>query len=148
MISLTVPLLKTIVSEKASLMDTSGTAEPDVDTASVESSSSSSSNTTTQPRTCPPYVPPPSVDRTTIFLIGIVLFFMVRICPAIILIGTIVCAVSIPYIFRINDDVTVRRQLYAQFCRENSDHLPDRFRNIQNYVNLDESYWTNDRYVC
>jgi hypothetical protein len=144
MISFTEPLWKAIGLEKTSALDPAASSDPtsvsDVD--SVESSSwSFSSSTNFRPGR--PYVAPPVMNGATVLLIGVALYLLARIYPIIILITTLLCALWIPYLFRINDDVSVRRRLYAQFCQE--DHLPERFRNIQQYVKLEESYWTNDR---
>lgn len=140
------PLWKAIRLEKISASDPTSSSDPtsvsDVD--SVESSLWSSSQSTNFPPGRP-YVAPPVLSASTILVIGVALYLLAPTYPFIILITTLLCALWIPYLFRINDDVSVRRRLYAQFCQE--DHLPDRFRNIQQYVKLEESYWTNDRYV-
>ena len=133
------PLWKAMGREKVLSSDPSSTSDAD----SEESTSSSALSAAFPPGQ--PYMAPPVLHGSTIVCMGIALFLLVRIYPFFILMTTLLCAVWVPYLFRINDDVTVRRRLYAQFCQE--DHLPDRFRNIQQYVRLEESYWTNDRYV-
>lgn len=110
----------------------------DADAASVESSSR-------KPTWEQPYVGRPLVDRSTILAIGFFIFALAMIWPPLILLFAYIASKLIPYSFRENDDAVVRRQLFAQFAQD-EDH-PERFRNIHKYVNLEESYWTNERYV-
>jgi hypothetical protein len=89
-----------------------------------------------------PYVPPPMVQQSTIMVFGLAMIW-----PPLILLLTYLAAKLIPYSFRENDDPAVRRELFHQFSQE-ADHLPDRFKNIHRYVDCEESYWKNERYVC
>jgi hypothetical protein len=94
-----------------------------------------------------PYVPPPMVQQSTIMVLGCFIFGLAMIWPPLILLLTYLAAKLIPYSFRENDDPAVRRELFHQFSQE-ADHLPDRFKNIHRYVDCEESYWKNERYVC
>jgi hypothetical protein len=90
----------------------------------------------------------PVLDRGTILAVSVLVFGLANIWPPLILIAAYsICGLLIPYLFRENDSAAVRRELFAQFCQDQDECLPDRFRNIRNYVNLEESYWTNERYV-
>lgn len=93
-----------------------------------------------------PYVAPPILERGTILAAGLFMFALAMIWPPLILLFAYIASKLIPYSFRENDDATVRRELYTQFCQEHDD-LPDRFINVREYVNFEESYWTNERYV-
>ena len=64
---------------------------------------------------------------------------------SLILLFAYIASKLIPYSFRENDDAATRRELYKQFCQE--EDLPERFKDIDNFVNVEESYWTNARYV-
>jgi hypothetical protein len=113
----------------------------DADAVSVDSSTRKSIYNWDQP-----YVAPPVMDRSTILAAGFGIFVLAMIWPPLILLFAYIASKLIPYSFRENDDAAVRRILYAKFASQDEDH-PERFRNIRKYVNLEESYWTNERYV-
>lgn len=92
-----------------------------------------------------PYVPPPMVRQSTIMGFGIFVFLLGMIWPPLILLIAYICSKLVPYSFRENDDPTTRRELFHQFSQD--DTLPDRFKNIETYVQFEESYWVNERYV-
>jgi hypothetical protein len=107
----------------------------DMDAASVESSTPADSGT---------HVGQPVLDSATVVGIGFLLLTLAVVWPPLLLVVAYGASKLISYSFRDNDDATIRRQLYAQFSQE-SDELPERFRNIHKYVRLEESFWTNER---
>lgn len=92
-----------------------------------------------------PYTPPPLVRQSTIMGFGIFVFLLGIIWPPLILLIAYVCSKLVPYSFRENDNASTRRELFHQFSEE--EDLPDRFKNIEKYVNFEESFWVNERYV-
>lgn len=92
-----------------------------------------------------PYDCPPVVNRSTILAIGLLLFGLAMIWPPLILLFAYIASKLVPYTLRENDDASVRRELYSQFVQDES--LPERFRNARKYVKIEDSYWTNERYV-
>jgi hypothetical protein len=121
----------------------------DMDAASVESSTPEAGNGTQSSPSAGwgrPHVGQPVLDSATVLGIGFLLLVLAVVWPPLLLVVAYGASKLICYSFRDNDDATIRRQLYAQFCQE-SDELPDRFRNIHKYVGLEESFWTNERYV-
>jgi hypothetical protein len=114
----------------------------DSDAASVES--------VTRPTECsslrkaPPHVSQPIVDSFSIISIGVFLFALAQIWPPLLLLAAYATSKLVCYCFRDNDDACVRRQMFAEFCQE-VDDLPEQFRNINRYVELEESFWTNER---
>lgn len=111
---------------------------------SLSSSYSSSSLRLSNSR---PYEGTPVIDRCTIIVLGFLVLGLALIWPPLLLLFAYWTSKFVSYAFRENDDAAVRRQLFAQFCQESSESLPDRFRNIDKFVLLEESYWTNERYV-
>lgn len=92
-----------------------------------------------------PYDPAPVVDQSTILIIGFVLFILAAIWPPLILLVAYIASKLIPYSFRVNDDPATRRQLFAEFSRE--DDLPEEFKNPPADLTVEHGYWTNRRYV-
>jgi hypothetical protein len=89
------------------------------------------------------YVPPPVINQSTILAIGFFLFVLASLWPPLILLFAYVASKLVPYSFRVNDDATTRRQLFAEFSRE--DDLPEEFKHVPSHVKLEESYWVNGR---
>lgn len=89
------------------------------------------------------YVPPPVVNQATILAIGCFLYVVAIVWPPLLLLVAYVASKLIPYSFRINDDASQRRQLFAEFSRQ--DDLPDKFKTIPSNIHLEESYWVNAR---
>lgn len=117
----------------------------DMDAASVESSTPADSGTQSSPSGWGrPHVGQPVLDSATVVGIGFLLLTLAVVWPPLLLVVAYGASKLISYSFRDNDDATIRRQLYAQFSQE-SDELPERFRNIHKYVRLEESFWTNER---
>lgn len=92
------------------------------------------------------YECPPVVNRSTILAAGLFIFGLAMIWPPLILLFAYIASKLIPYTFRENDDAAMRRELYSQFVQD-EDHLPDKFVQRFQTVNIEESYWTNERYV-
>jgi hypothetical protein len=120
----------------------------DLDAASVESTTGPTGHSSS--RSCyawgRPHVSLPVIDSFTILTLGAFLCGLALVWPPLLLFAAYAASKLVSYAFRDNDDATARRQMYAQFCQE-SDELPERFRNIDQYVELTESFWTNERYV-
>ena len=92
------------------------------------------------------YNPPPVVSQTTILLIGFAIFGLAMIWPPLILFVTYAASVLIPYCFRVNDDACMRRQLFAEFQKDES--LPIDFLQTPKDIEMEESYWVNKRGMC
>ena len=92
-----------------------------------------------------PYEPPPVVNQSTIILIGAFVFVLAMIWPPLILFFSYLISKLIPYSCRVNDDASKRRQLFAEFSRD--EDQPENFRHIPDHIELKESYWINQRYV-
>jgi len=92
------------------------------------------------------YECPPVVNRSTILAVGLFIFGLAMIWPPLILLFTYIASKLIPYTFRENDDAAMRRELYSQFVQD-EDHLPDKFVQRFQRVDIEESYWTNERCV-
>lgn len=92
-----------------------------------------------------PYDPAPIVPQSTILLLGFLIFLLAMIWPPLILLVAYVASKLIPYSFRINDEAAMRRQLLEDFALD--EQHPENFRALSENVQLDERYWTNERYV-
>ena len=90
-----------------------------------------------------PYDAGPVINQSTILAIGIFVFGLATIWPPLILLFAYVASKLIPYSFRVNDTVTERRKLFADFASQ--DNLPAEFKHIPDYIHLQESYWVNAR---
>lgn len=86
-------------------------------------------------------IPRPRVDRATVFTIGVLLFVLALIWPPLLLIVTAVLSITIPYALRENDDGESRRRLWNEFLKRGD--LPVELRCDD--VDLEETYWVNDR---
>lgn len=93
-----------------------------------------------------PYEPPPVVSQSTILSVGFCMFVLAIIWPPLLLLFTYVASKLIPYSFRVNDDASKRRQLFAQFV-QNASYHHERFLETPEHIQLEESYWINDRYA-
>ena len=87
---------------------------------------------------------PPLVDRYTILAVGIFVFVLAVLWPPLILLFSYIASKLIPYTFRENDDAATRRELYSRFLQD-EDNLPEKFIQRFKKVNIEESYWTNER---
>jgi hypothetical protein len=98
-----------------------------------------------------PYDCPPKLHHHVIWMLGLFVFVLALLWPPLILLWTYLASKLIPYTIRENDDAARRRELYSQFVNPeinaHYEELPEKFRNIHQYVDLEESYWTNERYV-
>jgi hypothetical protein len=98
-----------------------------------------------------PYDCPPKLHHHVIWMVGLFVFLLALLWPPLILLWTYLASKLIPYTIRDNDDAARRRELYSQFVNPeinaHYEELPEKFRNIHQYVDLVESYWTNERYV-
>ena len=116
---------------------------PPQDAASVDSGSRS--NHGRRRRFNRIYESPPLIDRGTLLAAGIFIFVLAMIWPPLILLFTYIASKIVPYSFRENDDAAKRRELYRQFLLGEDDDLPQKFRERNKRVNIEESYWTNER---
>jgi hypothetical protein len=89
------------------------------------------------------YDPPPMVDQQTILSFGLILFLLAMVWPPLVLIFSYVCSKLIPYSFRVNDEGSKRRQLFADFAQ--TEDLHPRFKEIPENICYEESYWVNQR---
>jgi len=85
--------------------------------------------------------PRPRVGSGKIVVFGLLLTGLACASPLLLLVLTAVLAVIIPVLYRENDDGENRRKLYHEFLQRKD--LPERLRCKD--VNLNESFWTNDR---
>ena len=113
---------------------------------STKKKNDSKATTTTVNKWTELYDSPPLISRSTILYVGFVVFGLAYIWPPAILFIFYIASLFIPYAFRTNDNAVERRKQFKEFSTCKPD-LPDNFRNIQNYINLTESYWENYRYV-
>ena len=90
-----------------------------------------------------PYRPNPVLEQNTVLVAGFFLFVLSVVWPPLILLVAYVVSKLIPYSFRTNDCPTTRRKLFAEFLRQ--DDLPHCYRSLQDRVDLEDSYWTNQR---
>eukprot|EP00984_Skeletonema_dohrnii_P038445 scaffold41685_cov161-Skeletonema_dohrnii-CCMP3373.AAC.1 len=88
--------------------------------------------------------PRPRITSSTILSIGILSTALAFAKPYLLLIVTAILSFTIPYAFRENDDGESRRLLWAEF--EKRPDLPQEMK--CNDVDLEESYWTNNRGMC
>jgi len=116
-------------------------AASEQDTASVDSSGKLLRRRFDKVYDCPPVV-----NRGTIMAAGLFIFALAMIWPPLILLFTYIASKLIPYTLRENDDAAKRRELYSQFVQD-EDNLPEAFVRRFERVNIDESYWTNERCV-
>lgn len=89
------------------------------------------------------YVPPPLFSQASVLLVGCFIFVLATIYPPLILLLAYIASKLIPYSFRVNDDAASRRQLFAEFTKQ--DDLPDDFKELPSHIQLEESYWVNSR---
>jgi hypothetical protein len=92
-----------------------------------------------------PYDPPPMISKEAILLMGFILFGLAQLWPPMILLIAYLVAKLIPYSCRWNDYAAERRRLFQEFLTD--PHAPEEFRIIPDYVDYQQSYWINDRYV-
>eukprot|EP00578_Thalassiosira_sp_NH16_P027052 CAMPEP_0181102374 /NCGR_PEP_ID=MMETSP1071-20121207/14282_1 /TAXON_ID=35127 /ORGANISM="Thalassiosira sp., Strain NH16" /LENGTH=384 /DNA_ID=CAMNT_0023185345 /DNA_START=184 /DNA_END=1335 /DNA_ORIENTATION=- len=85
--------------------------------------------------------PQPRITRQTILCIGFLLYGLATFYPPLLLLVTVVLSASIPYAFRANDDGASRRRMWNEFLE--GEDLPRDLRCED--VELEESYWANDR---
>ena len=107
------------------------------------SSDDISVDSTTSAKWALPYDPAPVVDQSTILMVGVLLFALAVVWPPLILLVAYVASKLIPYSFRTNDDPATRRQLFAEFSRE--EDLPEQFKNAPDDIEIQHGYWTNRR---
>lgn len=89
------------------------------------------------------YAPPPLFSQASVLLVGFFVFILATIYPPLILLLAYIASKLIPYSFRVNDDAASRRRLFADFTKQ--DDLPDGFKRLPSYIQLEESYWVNSR---
>ena len=92
------------------------------------------------------YEPAPIISQTICLLVGVVVFVVAWIWPPLVLLLAYMASKAIPYSFRENDDARQRRQLCHEFYMQASNH-PEKFTRIPNNIQLEESYWKNERYL-
>lgn len=92
------------------------------------------------------YVPPPLIPQRVILAVGVLFFLLAVLWPPLILVVAYIASKVIPYSFRVNDSATTRRQLFQRFKEE--EEIRFALRSIPDHVHVEESYWTNSRYVC
>lgn len=90
-----------------------------------------------------PYEPTPVISQSTILLLGAILFVIASYWPPLLLLVAYVVSKIIPYSFRSNDDAVTRRTLFAEFTRQ--EDLPESFKSVPKSIQLEESYWVNNR---
>eukprot|EP00934_Nitzschia_sp_Nitz4_P004289 Nitzschia sp. Nitz4//scaffold364_size14896//10634//11938//NITZ4_008911-RA/size14896-augustus-gene-0.2-mRNA-1//-1//CDS//3329549279//4279//frame0 len=88
-------------------------------------------------------IPPGIVSERTVAVAGILLFVLAQIWPPLILVATYLAATMVPYLFRINDDATTRRQMLHIFEKE--DRESDCLREIPDDVQRETGFWLNER---
>lgn len=118
--------------------------EPDTDASTTDgvvgaSGDNNSNNNKYQGR----YEPDPVVSQSVILAIGLVVFVLAAIWPPLILLLAYCASKLVPYSFRVNDDASTRRQLFAEFAQQ--DDLPEEFKTVPPHIQLRESYWVNAR---
>lgn len=89
------------------------------------------------------YAPPPLISQASVLLVGCFVFILATIYPPLILLLAYIASKLIPYSFRVNDDAASRRRLFADFTKQ--DDLPNEFKQLPSYIQLEESYWVNAR---
>lgn len=89
------------------------------------------------------YVPPPLFSQASVLLVGCFIFILATVYPPLILLLAYIASKLIPYSFRVNDDAASRRRLFAEFIKQ--DDLPDEFKQLPSFIQLEESYWVNSR---
>lgn len=129
-------LAKASPQETPSLLDSTETCS--IDSGSIESVSVSRPG-----RWNKPYNPPPIVHQSVIIILGVFLSVLALIWVPLILIFSFLTSKLISYSFRVNDDASSRRQMLAEFGRD--EEQPENFRSIPNNIQLKESYWVNQR---
>jgi acylglycerol lipase len=75
--------------------------------------------------------------------LGFFIFALALLWPPLILLCAYMASKLIPYSFRINDDASKRRQLFAEFSLD--EDLPENFRQVPPHIHAQESYWINAR---
>lgn len=85
------------------------------------------------------------ISQNAILTIGFLLFAVAVVWPPLILLVAYLVAKLLPYSYRRNDDAAERRLLFRDFSTD--PQAPEAFRIIPNYVDYQQSYWINDRYV-
>lgn len=89
------------------------------------------------------YEPDPVIDQYSILGLGFFLFCLSIIWPPLILFFAYIASKIIPYSFRTNDCPANRRKLFADFLKQ--DDLPKSFQNVPDDVDIQDSYWVNER---
>lgn len=136
-----VELAKPNPEETPSLLDsTTDTCSIDSESIDTESVHGSVSQ---EGRWSKPYEAPPVVCQSTIIFLGVFIFVLAILWPPLILLFTYLTSKLISYSFRVNDDASKRRKLFAEFARD--EEQPVKFRNIPDHIELKESYWVNKR---
>jgi len=136
-----VELAKPNPEETPSLLDST------TDTWSIDSGSSDTESVyelvSQEGRWSKPYEAPPVVNQSTIILLGVFIFVLAILWPPLILLLTYLTSKLISYSYRVNDDASNRRKLFAEFARD--EEQPLKFRSIPDHIELKESYWVNQR---
>jgi len=91
----------------------------------------------------PLHDPKPLIERSTVFMVGFVIFVLAIIWPPLILLVTYMASILMPYSFRVNDSAVARRKLLDKFEKE--DTISASMREIPDNVNIVNGYWTNSR---
>lgn len=92
------------------------------------------------------FVSPPSIEQSTVLMLGTGLFLLALVWPPLILVVTYLLSILLPYAFRVNDDAASRRILFQKFSKEKD--LPQDWKCIPPHIDLTESYWPNARGMC
>ena len=91
------------------------------------------------------YHSPPLIDRKVWIVSGVIVYLISYLYRPLILVVFFFLSRFISYAYRVNDDAVQRRKQFQLFRQ--AEHHPDTFRNTHKYVNIQEQYWVNDRYV-
>jgi len=126
--------------KNSSVQNSSSPSQTEV---AADEGSDTGSSTTKKPRWKGAYEPAPMVDQDTVLYWGFFLFCLSVVWPPLILFFAYIASKIIPYSYRTNDCPANRRKLFAEFAKQ--DDLPENFRNIPDGIELEDSYWANER---
>jgi len=113
------------------------------DNTTEEASDSGSAPNSKKQRWKAAFEPAPIAAQETILYLGFFLFCLSVIWPPLLLLFAYIASKLIPYSYRTNDCPANRRKLFAEFSSQ--EDLPENFRKIPEGIELEDSYWANER---